>query len=33
MNLEDKKILVIGEAGFIGGYVVDQLIKTNVSEL
>lgn len=33
MNLKDKKILVIGGAGLIGSHVVDELLKTEVSEI
>ena len=33
MNLENAKILVIGGAGFIGSFVVSELLKTEVSEI
>jgi UDP-glucose 4-epimerase len=33
MNLENSKCLVIGGAGFIGSYVVAELLKHNVSEV
>src|SRR5204863_6622736 len=32
-NLKNKKILVIGGAGLIGSHVVDELIKSEVSEI
>ena len=32
-NLEDKKVLVIGGAGFIGGFVVGELLKHPVKEV
>ena len=33
MKLENSKILVIGGAGFIGSYVVAELLKENVAEV
>ncbi|MFM7155869.1 MAG: NAD-dependent epimerase/dehydratase family protein, partial [Bacteroidota bacterium] len=33
MNIEQSKILVIGGAGFIGSFVVSELLKENVSEV
>lgn len=33
MELDNKRILVIGGAGLIGSHVVDELIKTNVGEI
>lgn len=33
MNIENSKILVIGGAGFIGSFVVSELLKTNVSKV
>lgn len=32
-NLENSKVLVIGAAGFIGGFVVGELLKQNVKEV
>ena len=33
MNLENAKILVIGGAGFIGSFVVSELLKTDVAKV
>ena len=33
MNLKEKKVLVIGGAGFIGGFVVNELLKEPVREV
>jgi UDP-glucose 4-epimerase len=33
MKLENSKILVIGGSGFIGGFVVSELLKYNVKEV
>lgn len=33
MDLGDKRIMVIGGAGLIGSYIVEQLTQTNVSEI
>ncbi len=33
MNLENSKVLVIGGAGFIGSFVIKELLKTNVKEI
>ena len=33
MNIENSKILVIGGAGFIGSFVVSELLKTNVGKV
>ena len=33
MKIKDKKLLVIGGAGLIGSHVVDQLVKTEASEI
>ena len=33
MNLNNKKVLVIGGAGLIGSHVVDQLKKSGVKEI
>ena len=33
MNLEDKKLVVIGGAGLIGSHTVEQLLKENVREI
>ena len=33
MNIKNSKILVIGGAGFIGSFVVSELLKTNVGKV
>jgi UDP-glucose 4-epimerase len=33
MNIENSKVLVIGGAGFIGSFVVEELLKENVAEV
>ncbi|MBU1760237.1 MAG: NAD-dependent epimerase/dehydratase family protein, partial [Bacteroidetes bacterium] len=33
MNIEKSKVLVIGGAGFIGSFVVSELLKENVAEV
>ena len=33
MDLTDKRILVVGGAGFVGSHIVDQLLATDVKEV
>ena len=33
MNLKDKRVLVIGGAGFVGSHIVDQLVREPVAEI
>ena len=33
MNIENSRILVIGGAGFIGSFVVSELLKTSVGKV